>query len=265
MRGLLSFRRVAVAGVVIGAVTEPPLRGQAAQAEAQKPAIFEVASIKLNTAVDTRQTSRILPGGRIEVTNMPLRTLIRIAYGTTGGQVVGGPSWVALDGYNIVAQAPSDVPLEGPRGMSPQLMAMLKKLLEERFQLLVHSETREAQAYALLLATDSSRLGPELKVSKADCNVPSVCGIRGGNGDVTYTGLTMSQIATSIAGFPAVRTAVIDRTALIDRYDLHLQFNDDTGPNLFTALQEQAGLKLQSQKTQTEFVVVDRAERPTPD
>jgi uncharacterized protein (TIGR03435 family) len=196
---------------------------------------------------------------------MPLRTLIRVAYGTTGGQIMGGPSWVASDGYDIVAKAPVDVLLEGPRGMSPQLMAMLKRLLEERFQLRVHSETRETQVYALLLATDGGQRGPELKISTANCTVPNVCGIRGGNGDVTYTGVKLEQIATSIAGFAAVRTAVIDRTALMDRYDLHLQFNDDTGPNLFTALREQAGLKLQPEKTQMQFIVVDRAERPTQD
>src|SRR5436190_2500963 len=203
-----------VARAPIGALTAPQVHGQ----------VFEVASIKRNAGVDPRQASRILPGGRVEATNMPLRSLIRAAYDTTGGQIIGG-----------------------------------------RFQLRVHSETRETQVYALLLATDGGRRGPELKVSVANCNVPNVCGIRGGNGDVNYTGVKLAQIATSIAGFAAVRALVIDRTALMDRYDLHLRFNDDTGPNLFTALREQAGLKLQPEAAQMQFIVVDRAERPTQD
>jgi len=130
-----------------------------AQPAAQRPS-FEVASVKRNAGVETRQNSRVLPGGRIEVTNMPLRTLIRIAYGSTGAQIVGGPNWIASDGYDIVAS---------------------------------------------------------------------------------------------------------DRTGLAGRYDLHLQFNDDAGPNIFTALVEQAGLKLQPEQGEAEFIVIDRAERPTED
>jgi len=214
VRRRVSVVTMVVASAAIGALTAPQVHGQ----------VFEVASIKRNAGVDPQQASRILPGGRVEATNMPLRSLIRAAYDTTGGQIIGG-----------------------------------------RFQLRVHSETRETQVYALLLATDGGRRGPELKVSVANCNVPNVCGIRGGNGDVNYTGVKLAQIATSIAGFAAVRALVIDRTALMDRYDLHLRFNDDTGPNLFTALREQAGLKLQPEAAQMQFIVVDRAERPTQD
>jgi uncharacterized protein (TIGR03435 family) len=265
MRRRVSLITVVVASAAIGALTAPQVHGQVAQSEDQKALVFEVASIKRNAGVDPQQASRILPGGRVEATNMPLRSLIRAAYDTTAAQIIGGPSWLASDGYDIVAKAPADVLLEGPRGMSPQLQAMLKNLLEDRFQLRVHSETRETQAYALLLATDGGRRGPELKVSVAHCNVPNVCGIRGGNGDVNYTGVKLAQITASLAGFAAVRAPVIDRTALMDRYDLHLRFNDDTGPNLFTALREQAGLKLQPETTQMQFIVVDRAERPTQD
>jgi uncharacterized protein (TIGR03435 family) len=216
---------------------------------------FEVASIKRNPGVDARQGSRVLPGGRIELTNMPLRTLIRIAYGSTGAQIVGGPGWVASDGYDVVAKVTGDPAVA------------LKALLEERFHLQVHTEKREAQAYALVLANKDGKLGPELTPSHADCTPgpSSPCGIRGGNGDVTYTGLAIPQIATSLAGFPAVRSPVADRTGLTGRYDLHLIYGSepsDTAPNLFTAIVEQAGLKLQPEKSLVDFIVVDRAERP---
>ena len=248
--------------VLMGAILFVP--GLLAQPAAQTPS-FEVASIKRNAGVDTQQNSRILPGGRVEATNMPLRTLIRIAYGVTGAQIAGGPSWLATDGYDVVATAPTGVALEAGRGLSPQLMAMLRTLLEERFRLLVHTEKRETQTYALVLAARDGRLGPELKASTIDCTVPNGCGIRGGSGDVTYSGLTAAQIATSVAGFAAVRAPVADRTGLAGSYDLHLQFNDDTGPNIFTALTEQARLTLQPEKSVAEFIVVDRAERPTAD
>jgi uncharacterized protein (TIGR03435 family) len=219
---------------------------------AQTPAV-ELATIKRNPGVESRQSTRMLPGGRIELTNMPLKTLVRIAFGVTGAQVAGGPPWMASDGYDIVAKVTGDP------------ATALKSLLEERFQLRAHKEMREAQAFALVVADRDGSLGPRLHASQADCSPAAVnqCGIRGGGGNITYTGLTMTQIATSIAGFSVIGTPVADRTGLAGRYDLQLEFNDDTGPNVFTALVEQAGLKLQTEKRAIEFVVVDRAERPS--
>jgi uncharacterized protein (TIGR03435 family) len=110
-----------------------------------------------------------------------------------------------------------------------------------------------------------------------------MCGIRGGNGNVTYTGISMQQIAASFAGYPVVGRPVVDRTALKGQYDLHIEFvpafipspaNDgsqianpaaDSGPSLFTALVEQGGLKLEAARGQVEFIVIDRVERPTED
>jgi uncharacterized protein (TIGR03435 family) len=238
-------RRRVVAAVAVGVAL-------AIVARAQTPTI-EVATVKRNPGADARQGSRVLPGGRVELTNMTLRTLIRIAYGSTGAQIAGGPGWIASDGYDIVAKVTGDQ------------AAALKLLLEERFYLQVHTEKREAQTYALVLANRDGALGPQLKPSQADCVPGAVnqCGIRGGGGNITYTGLTMAQIATSIAGYAVIRAPVTDRTGLTARYDLHLEFNDDTGPNVFTALIEQAGLKLQPEKSTVDVIVVDRAERPT--
>jgi len=218
---------------------------------AQASAI-EVATIKRNSSTDSRQSSRVLPGGRVEITNMPLRTLIRIAFGTTGSQVVGGPDWIGTDGYDIVAKVSGDP------------MTALKPLLEERFHLQVHTEKREVQTYALVLANTNGGLGPQSKPSEADCapRPADRCGIRGGNGNITYTGLTLGQIATNLAKQPVLRAPVADQTGLSGKYDLHLEFNDDPGPNIFTALIEQAGLKLQPKKGTVDFIVIDRADRP---
>jgi uncharacterized protein (TIGR03435 family) len=217
---------------------------------AQTPTI-DVATIKRNSGLDSRQSTRILPGGRIEITNMPLKTMVRVAFGITSAQVAGGPAWMTSDGYDIVAKVTGDP------------AAALKALLEDRFQLRVHKEMREAQTFALVVANGGA-LGPQLHPSQADCSPAAVnqCGIRGGGGNITYTGLTTAQIAASIAGFSVIGTPVVDRTGLAGRYDLHLEFNDDSGPNVFTALVEQAGLKLHTEKSSIEYVVVDRAERP---
>ena len=228
---------------------------------------FEVAAVKRNTDVTSVQYTRILPGGRIEAKNIPLKTLVRIAFGTTGAQVVGGPDWVQSDGYDIVAKVAGDLS-QAAGGPTPQIMSLLRTFLQDRFKLQVHTEMRDAQLYALVLAEKDGTLGAALKKSDVDCAAPSrPCGIRGGNGDVTYTGLAMDQIATSIAGFPVVGRRVTDRTGLPGRYDLHLEFDPaaDSGPGVFTALVEQAGLKLQPEKGTLEFIVIDRAERPTQD
>jgi uncharacterized protein (TIGR03435 family) len=109
------------------------------------------------------------------------------------------------------------------------------------------------------------------------------CGIRGGNGNVTYVSATMQQIAGSLANYPVVSRPVMDRTGLQGKYDLHMEFTPafiaspngdgsqvanpaaDSGPNLFTALVEQAGLKLRGDRGMVEFLVIDHAERPTED
>jgi uncharacterized protein (TIGR03435 family) len=173
---------------------------------------------------------------------------------------------------------------------------MLRALLEERFQVKVHTEMRDVPIYALIVANKEPRFGTLFKPSVAKCYTRAdppprdappdparLCGIRGGNGNVTYVNITMQDIARSFADYPAVGRPVIDRTGLMGRYDLHMEFtptfvdspnrdgsqvanpNADSGPNLFTALVEQAGLKLQAERGRIEFVVIDHVERPTPD
>jgi uncharacterized protein (TIGR03435 family) len=160
---------------------------------------------------------------------------------------------------------------------SGQLRAMLKALLVERFHLQVHTDTCETDACALVLAYRDGKLGPALKKSQADCSsapqgasLLGVCGIRGGNGDITYTGLVMSQIATSLAGQPAIRRPVSDRTGLSGRDDLHLQYSPtgnaaDADPAILTALMEQARLRLQPDEARIDVIVIDHVERPSAD
>jgi uncharacterized protein (TIGR03435 family) len=175
---------------------------------------------------------------------------------------------------------------------------MMRALLAERFQLVVHNETRELPIYALVLARSDGKLGPELHKSDTDCNAvlaagqrgrglapppPSQpgerlpCGIRIGMGTMTIGGAPLFQIANAIANF--IGRTVVDKTGLAGNYDANLTWTPDqmpqrppgapepppidpNGPSIFTAVQEQLGLKLDSQKGPVAVLVIDRVERP---
>ena len=214
----------------------------------------------------------------------------------TSWQIVGGPSWIDTDHYDINAKASSGFSEKDGLQTVQRIEAMLRALLEDRFQVKVHTEMRDVPIYALVLANKEPRFGALFKPSTAKCYTRAdppprdsppdptrQCGIRGGNGNVTFVNITMEDIARSLADYPAVSRPVMDRTGLVGRYDLHLEFtpafvdspnrdasqvanpNADAGPNLFTALVEQAGLKLQAERGQAQFIVIDHVERPTPD
>jgi uncharacterized protein (TIGR03435 family) len=261
---------------------------------------FEVASIKPNSATNAPSGVRVLPSGQLTATNIAVRVMIGAAWGSdaiqTPSQIVGGPSWIDTDHYDINAKASTGFSeKDGPQNLQ-RLQAMLRALLEERFQVKVHTEMRDAPIYALVLANKEPRFGDSFKPFAAKCYTRAdpaprdgppdprrQCGIRGGNGNITFVNITMGDIARSFADDPVVSRPVIDRTGLQGRYDLHIEFTPafvdspngdgaqvanpraDSGPDLFTALMEQAGLKLQAERGQVPFIVIDRVERPTPD
>jgi uncharacterized protein (TIGR03435 family) len=261
---------------------------------------FEVASVKPNSATNAPSGVRVLPSGQMTATNIAVRAMIATAWGSEAiqmaSQVVGGPSWIDTDRYDINAKASGGFSEKDGLQTVQRVEAMLRALLEDRFQVKVHTDMRDVPIYALVLANTEPRFGTLFKPSAAKCytredppprnatpDPARQCGIRGGNGNVTYVNITMQDIARSFANYPAVDRPVIDRTGLPGRYDLHLEFiptfvdspnrdgsqvanpNADSGPNLFTALVEQAGLKLQAERAKIEFIVIDRVERPTPD
>jgi uncharacterized protein (TIGR03435 family) len=248
---------------------------------------FEVASIKQNKSGDPRLQMGFEPGGRFNAVNISIRNLISIAYITArpalpGLRIVGGPAWMDSARFDIVAktegqyQPGSDVPL-------------LRNLLTERFKLKVHIETKELPVYALVLARQDRRLGPRLTPSSINCDVvngrgglpgtpnqaASSCRALGAFGRISGMGLLMSQLAGSLSG--PVNAIVLDRTGLDGVFDLNLEFTPDqaasggqpvaldTGPSIFTAVQEQLGLKLESTKGPVEVVVIDHVEPPTED
>ena len=162
-----------IAPAGLGVLQEPRLRAQAPQTSAAGPA-FEVASIKPNNSGDGRVMLGIQPGGRFTATNVTLRLLIRNAYQLQDFQIVGGPSWIASDRYDIVAKAEDGAPAGDAEPRSDRsrtgAQLMIRALLAERFQLVVHNETRELPIYALVVARSDGKLGRSCTSRRLDCN-----------------------------------------------------------------------------------------------
>ena len=277
-----------------------------AQAPTARPT-FEVASVKPNRSGEPRVMIRSEPGGRFTATNVPLRVLIRNAYGITeDSRIVDAPGWVGSERFDIVAKASSEVPSLIPGGAVGPMNLMLQALLEDRFRLGVHRETRELPLYVLSIAAADRRLGPRLTRTTVDCvailaklyppngpaappppfvpGQPPPCGSTGGPGQVLAQGMTIAQLASNLSG--RVNRVVVDKTGLTGNFDINLEWMPDqfqgagplgalpgappslpdgAGPSIYTALQEQLGLKLDSTKGPADVLVIDRVEQPTPD
>lgn len=264
---------------------------------------FEVASVRENTSSDMKIAIGIQPGGRFSAVNVPLWDLIRQAYGLQRTQIVGAPDWVESARFDVVAKAEAEIPRSGPGSPSGPLNFMLQDLLQDRFKLRTHRETREQQIYALTFARADKNLGSGMKTSSADCaSMPGregrgvraggalvlpppgerpKCGMMMAPGHVMAGGATVAQLTQMLSMF--AQRIVVDKTGLTGAFDIDLTFTPDrmpqggpspgvpmptidpNGPSLFTALQEQLGLKLESQRAPVEVLVIDHVERPTPD
>jgi hypothetical protein len=161
-----------VAGLVRTAVVVAafaPSAGRVPLLQIQDPPrqSFEVASVKPNNSGETTSFLQPRPGGNFAVGNMTLRGLIMFAYGIQGFQLVGVPEWVATERFDITAKAAADIP-PTPIGQTSPEALMLRSLLEDRFRLSVHRETRDLPIYALVLARADGRLGPRLRQTTSD-------------------------------------------------------------------------------------------------
>jgi uncharacterized protein (TIGR03435 family) len=278
--------------IAVGMLNAPAVHAQSAARTVWASAKFTVASIK-PAAPNSGQFMfgvRPMPGGRISAVNVTLRMLIERAYGLQGFQLSGGPEWVDTVRYNI--EAKPDAPVEN------EWKEMLQDLLAGRFHLAFHRETKELPIYALVLAKKDCQMGPGMVESKeGGCTArdpskplgpPSpgqlpYCGnVLGGSGKLTGTAAAnVGDVAVMLS--LSVGRKVIDKTGLTGKYDITLKYTPDenersmmvppgapppavadiSGPSLFTALQEQLGLKLESQKGPAEIFVIDRAEKPS--
>ena len=295
--------RLAAGAVLVVSATALSVSRPHAQAPAQAPGpnavlTYEAASVKPNKSGVQGSSIRRFPGGRLQATNMPLRALITFAYQLQPFQLVEDPGWIRNETFDIVAKMEGDPPPVMPgSGPDPHMVAM-RTLLAERFNLAVHRETRQMDIYELVLARPDGKLGPALKPTTQDCaammaaarggpppgpapgpNSPVVCGMRGLPGRLVAGAMPMALLASNLSG--QVQRIVIDRTGLSGGWDFEITFAperplnpppgvefpaaDPNAPSLFTAMQEQLGLKLQSTKGPVEVLVVERVEQPISD
>lgn len=199
---------------------------------------------------------------RITFTFTSLKSLIQVAYDVRPYQVEG-PAWLQSATFDVVANVPAGA-------TRAQANLMLQNLLADRFQLKLHRSTREVPVYALVVANN----GPKLKVSVDDPDAPQPRGTiwSGGRKRFEFDRWTTARFARTLES--DVDRPVIDMTGLEGIYDIRLEFAeiksafgspDPHAPELFTALTEQLGLRLESRRGPVDVLVIDSVERPTPD
>jgi uncharacterized protein (TIGR03435 family) len=218
---------------------------------------FDVATLKLSPPL-TGNAININIGaarnGRVTLANATLGDCLKFAYELVSDAQLSGPDWISSSDirFDIDGRAHADTPRD-------QLLLMLRTLLAERLKLVVHHEERERSFLALVIGKG----GPKFSASKPDPEARTR--------DVTFGGrisgvqLSMSTLAVLLSRFE--RQTIVDRTSLRGLYDLKLEWalspgaDAATGPSIYTALQEQLGLKLESRKGPLDVLIVDHAEK----
>jgi uncharacterized protein (TIGR03435 family) len=222
-------------------------------ADAPLPA-FEVASVKpAPPPVGGYNSSMNMSPGRLTATNVSIKKLMVHAYDVKDYQIAG-PDWLGTVVYSVTASMPADTTRE-------DLMLMMQRLLADRFQLAFHRETREMPVYELI----AGKAGPKLKPVEVGKGSTSFS-----PGKLTATGVPLRNFVEVLSRY--LNRPVLDRTGLTGAFDFTLEFSPDrkgsdeagelpSGASLFTAIQEQLGLKLEARKEPIEILVVDRAEK----
>lgn len=281
------IRQAVVLAVVIGGVV-----GLSAQTPEPAASAFEVASIKPRVGERAFSVGPISPD-RFYRPDVTLKSLLQFAYDLREFQLDAVPKWVQSERWSVDAKA------AGPQRPA-EMRRLVRRLLADRFELQAHIESRELATYQLVRSRRDGSVGPNITPSSVDCR-PFLDGERpreeppreeltglsrcsnGGRaspGEFTprFNGQPMSAFARLLE--PMVGRRVIDRTNLEGSFDIQVTFSDDAipglpplpsglvrreAPSLFTALDEQLGLKLEPARGPVEMLVIDSVERPTPD
>ena len=237
---------------------------------------FEVATVKPGNPGDHRKMFGILPGGRFTASNVTVKELILFAYNLKDQQLAGGPGWAGSETFDVVGK---------PEGSAnpDQIKLMMRTLLEDRFKLTMRHESKDLSVYNLVVQKN----GPKLTESKVDPQAGPGGprrNVRMGRGLVEGQQMSMAMLADVLSKV-AGRT-VLDKTGLTGTYDVKLEWTPDvgdtpfkglsregdapaatssegSGPSLFTAIQEQLGLRLEAQKGAVEVFVVENVVKPS--
>jgi uncharacterized protein (TIGR03435 family) len=217
---------------------------------------FEVASIRPAKQDGNHHDSDIYQG-RWVTHNLTLKRLIAMAWDVDDSVVAGGPSWIDSDGYDINAKIPADY-VQAP---SDQFLHMIQRLLADRFRLTIHREPRQISGYALVPAKTGSKMAnARPSGSGSDFSANGM--------HLKATSVTMEAFAKRLSRNRDIGRIVVDKTGFTGRFDFELDWapalqDSSEHPSIFTAIQEQLGLKLESAKVQIQTVVVDRVEKPS--
>ncbi len=265
--------------------------GSQAEDKAHPVPSFDVASVKPGRPGDDHVTMFYTQDG-FTATDVPLEMLIGEAYGVEGKRIVGAPSWISSKNFDIEAKVDMSAVGELKKLSRDERKIMLQPLLADRFKLKVHWETKEFPIYALVIAKN----GPKFHEAKPGDTYPN--GITGPNGptgagllwiqggQITGQGTTLQGLVGVLS--QRVGTDVLDETGLTGKYDFTMQVprvegsftplmrppGDQQGPDnapppessdpsIFTAVQEQLGLKLESTKGLRKCLVIDHVEQPS--
>lgn len=269
--------------------------GAVLQAQSAATQAFDVVSVKPNRGAPGPRDVIFAPGGRFMAAGVPVAEIVAVAYGDeqplAGFQVQGLPAWALTERFDVSAVAGSPPMPWTPEHPSAVMLAMLRRLLEDRFKLASRFEAREMPVYALLPNRADGALGRGLRVAGHECapaggaapvDPDRPCGLMMGPGLLHARGVTLEQLGGALSRF--VERAVVDRTGSMVRYDLELEFIPDmaagmargavppgapppptNGLSLFTALREQLGLKLEPGRAPVRMLVIERIARPQPD
>jgi uncharacterized protein (TIGR03435 family) len=244
---------------------------------------FEVASVKPSNSTSPTVYIAAPSPGTFRADNVWLRFLVQIAWDVRNYQVVGGPGWTGTDRYDIHARA------DGHQNFN-QMKPMLKALLEDRFGLKLHAETREMPIYALVTTRsvklqetkEGSCTAPHPNSAESPGKLP-VCGAIGmSSHTIGGTGISMAQLAVTLSSI--LQRTVVDETGLTGVFDIHMEWNADQstpgffapglgsaappvaddGASIFTVIREKLGLSLEAKKGPVTILVIDEAEKPSP-
>jgi uncharacterized protein (TIGR03435 family) len=235
---------------------------------------FAVATIKPSRP-DAPRGGYGIRGQDVTTTNVTVSWMIKLAYNVHANQISRAPAWVDSERYDTVGR--SDTPGEPSRD---QMKLMIQKLLVDRFQLRFHTEKKELPVYAMVVAKG----GPKIAVSAGDPNDFPGIGFGRGPGVISLVGRNtgLNGVANGLQS-NILDKPVVDQTGLTGRYDFQLRFTPDATqaanfgglapanatdldapPDIFTAFEQQLGLKLQPTKAVVDVMVIDRIERPSP-
>jgi bla regulator protein BlaR1 len=290
VRKLDFSRKLLLSAVALAAIALPilfgPLQATPARAESQAQSgaaftpAFEIASIKPNNGTPMAGFSIVgkpfagimWKADRFMATNFTLHKLIQRAYDVQDDQVLGGPDWLNSEGYDIDAKVEKSEVDElqrlGPDQRVLQSRRMLQEFLADRFKLSFHSETKEVLVYALVIAEKGLKIQRAIPGDTYPNGFKRTDGVPLGTGDWSQPGKFVGQgvpIAPLVQDLSEhyLHRTILDKTGLTDKYDFTLQWTPvESEAAIFTAIQEQLGLKLEPQKGPMQILIIDHAEKP---